>query len=126
MKKLPSNAIFTDRKGNEIAYEDLLKDIYNHSEDTRSDIQALIKQLSSLIGGPAEAVALMSHVTEMLNARIRNDDLLVKVAAIIARGRNAAKSSDNGETYVIPEEERTQLLNEVYELAPRRNSTEHR
>ena len=126
MKKLPSNALFTDRNGNEIAYEDLLKDIYNHSEDTRSDIQALIKQLSALIGGPTEAVALMSHVTEILNARIRNDDLLVKVAAIVARARNSAKAGPTGETYIIPEEERTQLLNEVYELAPRRNSTEHR
>lgn len=116
-----SNAIFTDKSGNEIAYEDILKDIYNHSEDTRTDIRTLIEKLSTFVSGTTEAVALMSHITEILNVRVKNDDLLVKIAAIIARTRKVA-SGDSNESYIIPEEERIQLLNEVKELVPVRNS----
>jgi hypothetical protein len=104
--------LFTTRDGRKITYEQLLGDIYENSEESRESMRTLLDQMTSLISSPAEAVMLMQHITTLLEARIKNDDLLVKVASIVSRivQKSLDSKGDDDGFLLISEEERKQLL----------------
>lgn len=114
MIKSNSLPLFQTRDGVDVYYEDLLKDIYSNNEDTRTDIAAIVKKLAGMVDDPVTAVSLMTHVSELLNCRIKNDDLLVKFVAILNKTRE--KQKDVETPWIITPEERVQLLEEAKEL----------
>lgn len=104
--------LFTNHEGDNVTYEDILKDIYNNSEESRETMRVLVEQLSSLITSPKDAIALMEHINGLLDARIKNDDLLVKLATIVGRmiQKEMSESSTDDGAFGLSEEERQQLL----------------
>lgn len=104
--------LFTNHEGDNVTYEDILKDIYNNSEESRETMRVLVEQLSSLVTSPKDAIALMEHINGLLDARIKNDDLLVKLATIVGRmiQKEMSESSTDDGAFGLSEEERQQLL----------------
>lgn len=106
--------LFTTKDGRKVTYDSLLSDIYENSEDTRATMHTLVEQMTSLISSPADAVVLMEHITQLLETRVKNDDLLVKIASIISRIiQRGMDSKESGDGDWITDEEKRQLLQEV-------------
>lgn len=99
--------------GKMVTYQDLLRDIYSNSDDTRESMRTLIDQMVGLVDSPSSAVAMMDHINKLLDSKIKNDDLLVKVAAILSRVLAKSTSDRGGDDLSISEEEKRQLLLEV-------------
>jgi len=112
--------LFTTKEGRKITYQDLLSDIYENSSESRETMRTLIEQMASLIQSPADAVLLMEHIAMLMDTRVKNDDLLVKVAAIVARIiQRSMERTEEGQGWEISEEEKKQLLQEANDLLNR-------
>lgn len=113
--------LFTTKNGKTVSYEDLLRDVYENSEETRESIRKLVEQLTGMMSSPSDAMMIMAHITMMIESRVKNDDLLVKIASILSRliQKNTGKSE--GPDWQISEEERRQLMREVEEVLDRNN-----
>jgi hypothetical protein len=112
--------LFKTSDGRKITYEDLLSDIYENTEEDRQSIKILVDQMTSLISSPSDAVALMEHITNLLDARVKNSDILVKVASIVSRIiQRGMTSTDSTADWEISEEEKKQLLSEAESLLDR-------
>ncbi len=106
--------LFTTKDGKKVTYEDLLRDVYENSDESRKAMRALMEQLTSLIDSPQAAMELMEHITNLLDARVKNDDILVKIASILSRIiQKGMVTEDNKEDWEITEEEKKQLLLEA-------------
>lgn len=100
--------LFRDRNGNSISVSEILRDVYNSSTETKDEISMLVTQLSQTQYSAAEALALLPHINELITAKIKNNDILIKLTNAITRGY--PKNNDVKDTFLIPEEERLQLL----------------
>ena len=117
MDDISNTPIFVTHAGKTITYQDLMRDIYENSSDTRDNIQTLVEQMVSLIEKPEDAIVLMGHITDMVNARIKNDDLLVKVAAILSRILQKSVSPSAVDAgWEISDAEKKQLLAEANQM----------
>ena len=106
--------LFKDKNGKMVTYEQLLQDIYSNSEESRETMKVLVDRLVNLVDSPAAAVAMMEHVNNLMDSKIKNDDLLVKVASILSRIIQRGMSTvESTEDYGISPEEKEQLLAEA-------------
>ena len=113
--KKSSNPLFTLDNGDEIGFDDLLKKIYTNSEEKNHNITATAQRIMSLTKTLNDMVVMMPILVDMQKAAIANDDMLVKMAAIVQRGQNA-KAKDAGlDNSLISEEERKMLMDAVRE-----------
>ncbi len=109
--------VFRKANGETVSYEDLLRDIYNNNEETKTQILDSLSTLVNFMKSADEAVLLMSHLTSLMDSKIKNDDILIKMAAIIAR--QASRANDKAPLEVdgfISEAEKTALLQEAAQL----------
>lgn len=117
--------LFKTKSGKKITYEDLLSDIYENSAESREAMRLLIEQMTSLISSPSDAVVLMEHITNLLDARVKNDDLLVKVASIVSRIIQRGMSSvEKTSEWEISDEEKKQLLAEAENLLNNKDASD--
>jgi hypothetical protein len=66
-------------------FSDLLRDIHDATLMKRHRIDEMIIELRRLIAKPDDAVVLAPIIKEYLDVMVRNDEHLVKVAAIVQR-----------------------------------------
>ena len=64
---------------------DLFKKIDNNSERNKIQIESLVQELMIYIKDPNSAMQLFPMISEFMEANIRNDELLVKLAAVVQR-----------------------------------------
>lgn len=106
--------LFKTKDGRKVTYETLLQDIYENSEESRETLRTLVEQLSSLMTRPSDALQLMEHIVGLMDTQVKNDDILVKVANIVARiiqrGMTSVEASSEWE---ITEDEKRRLLDEA-------------
>lgn len=101
-------------------FSDLLKDIDNRSKEKEKEIKTLISDLSKLVTDSQSAVVLVPLIASYLGVSVKNDEQLVKLAAIVQKAMNNNGESDSG--FVITEAEKQQLLKEVKEIGDNINS----
>lgn len=95
----------------------IFEEIYNNSKKKDEQITKLIGELQPLIQDIGDASLVVPLIKEYLDAGIKNDDQLVKLAAIVQKviqTQNA--STSNSSSLGISDEERKQLLQEVEKL----------
>ena len=97
-------------------FSGLLEDIYINSKTKDRQIKLLIADLQPLIKNSGDATIIVPLIKEYLEASVKNDEHLVKMAAIVQRAmaRNENKNSDSP---LLTEEEKKQLLDTVNDLA---------
>ena len=94
-------------------FSDLMRDIYHNSKKKSRQIDGLIKELQPLIKNSGDASVLVPMIKDYLEVSVKNDDALVKLAAVVQRLISASmKESDDGE-FGLSDEERRQLLDEA-------------
>lgn len=67
-------------------YSDLVKDIVKNHKSKQTRIKTLTDQLVEMVTDPGDAVVVVPLIKEYLEADIKNDEALVKLAQILQKG----------------------------------------
>jgi|688.fasta_scaffold443730_2 hypothetical protein len=115
------------------SFSDLMSDIYHNSKKKERQINTLIQELQPLIKNVSDATVLVPLIKEYLEVSVKNDEHLVKLAAIVQRlVSSSTKSENDGDpgNFGLTEEEKEALLkeaeNSIIELQKEQNATTSR
>jgi DNA polymerase II small subunit/DNA polymerase delta subunit B len=93
-------------------FADLMKDVYHNSKKKSRQIDSLIQDLKPLIKNIGDATIIAPLLKDYLEVSVKNDDALVKLAAVVQRLVSTSKD-DDGYEFGLSEEERNKLLEEA-------------
>lgn len=101
------------------SFSDLMKDIYSNSSKKDRQINMLIGELRPLIKNVGDATIIVPLIKEYLEVGVKNDEHLVKLAAVVQRlvSTNTRVQADTGQSWMLSEEEKRQLIGELDEIA---------
>lgn len=97
------------------SFSNLLEDIYNNSKKKEKQITSLIKDLQPMIKSVGDATVIVPIIKEYLEVAVKNDEHLIKMAAIVQRAMARESNSESG-GILLTEEEKKQLIATVQEL----------
>ena len=107
----PLNQIIFDDK----SFSDLLKEIHKNQSKKSKQLASLIAELRPLITNLGDATVVVPLIKEYMEISVKNDDQLIKMAAIVQRlSTGAAQNGDGG---LLTDEEMDQLMNVAEEIA---------
>ena len=99
-------------KGKQIG--SLFENIVTNSENKRNQIDLLVGDIREMIKTPENALMMVPLIKEYLDIGIRNDEQLVKLAAVVQRLLNSGSGGgDDGGGFIMSEEEKKQLMTEI-------------
>jgi tRNA U34 5-carboxymethylaminomethyl modifying GTPase MnmE/TrmE len=94
-------------------FSDLMRDVYHNSKKKSRQIDTLIKSLEPMIKNVGDATVIVPLIKDYLEVSVKNDDALVKLAAVVQRLVSASNKEDDGNEFGLSEEERKRLLEEA-------------
>ena len=107
----PLNQILFDDK----SFSDLLKEIHGNQKKKAKQLASLIAELRPLVQSLGDATVIVPLIKEYMEISVKNDDQLIKMAAIVQRlSTGAANSGDGG---LLSAEEMDQLMDVAEEIA---------
>jgi hypothetical protein len=92
------------------SFSDLMKDIYHNSKKKERQINTLIQELQPMIKNVGDATVIVPLIKEYLDVAVKNDDALVKLAAIVQRLVQSENKLTGESEFGLSDEERKQLL----------------
>ena len=100
-------------------FSDLMKDIYANSSKKDRQINMLIGELRPLIKNIGDATVIVPLIKEYLEVSVKNDEHLVKLAAVVQRlvTTNTKVQAETGSSWMLSEDEKRQLMNELDSIA---------
>ena len=107
----PLNQIIFDDK----SFSDLLKEIHKNQSKKSKQLASLIAELRPLITSLGDATVVVPLIKEYMEISVKNDDQLIKMAAIVQRLSTGALSTGDGG--LLTEEEMEQLQNVAEEIS---------
>ena len=101
------------------SFADLMKDVYDNSKKKDRQINMLIGELRPLIKNVGDATVIVPLIKEYLEVGVKNDEALVKLAAVVQRliSTNNRVQAETGNSWMLSEEEKKQLLGELDTIA---------
>jgi hypothetical protein len=96
-------------------FSDIMSDVYNNSKKKDRQLKLLIAQLEPLVKNLQDATVIVPLIKEYMEVSIKNDDQIVKLAAIVQRMLKDANSSEEG-GLGLSEDEKKQLLENAKEI----------
>ena len=105
-----SQIIFDDK-----SFSDLLKEIHKNQSKKSKQLASLIAELRPLITNLGDATVVVPLIKEYMEISVKNDDQLIKMAAIVQRLSTGATSSGDGG--LLTEEEMEQLQSVAEEIS---------
>jgi hypothetical protein len=102
------NIIFKNKK-----FSDVLEEIYNNQKKKDQQVTALISELKPLISDIGDATLVVPLIKEYMEISVKNDDILIKMAALAQRAMTTVTSEG---ALTISDEEKEQLLSAMNEL----------
>lgn len=96
-------------------FTDLLQEIHNATLHKRKRIDELIIELRRLIRAPEDAAVIAPIIADYLEVMVKNDEHLVKVAAIIQRIISAETKHGGGGDIenLLSDDEKEKLMSEA-------------
>jgi hypothetical protein len=105
-----NQVIFDDK-----SFGDLLKEIHGNQKRKSTQIASMIAELRPLITSLGDATVVVPLIKEYMEISVKNDDHLIKMAAIIQRlSTGGANTGDGGQ---LSAEEMDQLMDVAEEIA---------
>ena len=104
------NQIIFDDK----SFSDLLKEIHKNQSKKSKQLASLIAELRPLITSLGDATVVVPLIKEYMEISVKNDDQLIKMAAIVQRLSAGATNNGDG---LLSEEELSQLQEVAEEIA---------
>ena len=105
------NQILFDDK----SFSDLLKEIHGNQKKKAKQLASLIAELRPLVQSLGDATVVVPLIKEYMEISVKNDDKLIKMAAIVQRLSTGA--SNNGDGGLLTDEEMNQLMDVAEEIA---------
>jgi|TARA_R110000823_G_scaffold239270_1_gene364498 hypothetical protein len=96
-------------------FSDLLSDIYTNAKKKELQINSLIKDLQPMIRNIGDATVIVPLIAEYMDISVKNDDHLIKMAAIVQRAM-ARSATDTANGVLLTDEEKRQLLDTVNQI----------
>lgn len=97
------------------SFKGLCKDIYDRSEHKKDQIDLLISELRPLVRNVGDAIQVVPQIRGYLDVSVKNDEQLVKLAAILQRLQTAKLEKGGGE--LLSDAEKEELWREVKEVS---------
>ena len=107
----PLNQIIFDDK----SFSDLLKEIRKNQSKKSKQLASLIAELRPLITSLGDATVVVPLIKEYMEISVKNDDQLIKMAAIVQR--LSTGTSNTGDGGMLTEEEMEQLQSVAEEIS---------
>tara|TARA_R100001443_G_C3295799_1_gene163989 strand:+ start:76 stop:477 length:402 start_codon:yes stop_codon:yes gene_type:complete len=95
----------------------LFKDIYENTKTNKTQLEVLMKEVVGFIKDGDTAVQIIPMLKEYLEINVKNDDQLVKVAAIVQRIIAAENKGGSEEEFGLSDAEKEQLMGAIEEAA---------
>ena len=105
------NQIIFDDK----SFSDLLKEIHKNQSKKSKQLASLIAELRPLITSLGDATVVVPLIKEYMEISVKNDDQLIKMAAIVQRLSTGATTTGDGG--MLTEEELQQLQEAADEIS---------
>ena len=96
---------------------DLFKDIYENTKTNKTQLEVLMKEVVGFIKDGDTAVQIIPMLKEYLEINVKNDDQLVKVAAIVQRIIAAESKGGSEDEFGLSDKEKEQLMGAIEEAA---------
>ena len=107
------------------SFASLCKDIINNSEQKKDQLDILITDLKDMIKTVNDAVTIVPLLKEYFDVSVRNDEQLLKLAAIVQRLMSGKVGPDGeGGGTMLTDEEKKQLMSAIEETAKTMKSPE--
>lgn len=103
--------------GKDYTFEDLVKEIYNSSKNRKAEIADLLKKTKEALTNNNSHSYIGPVIASYLDASVKNDDQLNKLATVIQRmvkDSNSGNDESDGSIY-ISEAEKQKLFSDVME-----------
>jgi len=97
-------------KGTTLA--DLFQKIDKNTSRNKIQIESLVNELMTYIKDSNSAMQLFPMISEYMQANIRNDELLVKLAAVVQRLVQTEAKTGEGD-YGLSEKEKEEILSKI-------------
>ena len=94
-------------------FSDLLKDIYDNQKKKERQLNLLIADLKPLITNISDAGMLVPSIKDLMEVSVKNDEHLVKLAAVIQR---ATSNKQEETSSFLTDEEKEALLKGFQEI----------
>ena len=94
-------------------FSDLLKDIYDNQKKKDRQLNLLIADLKPLITNISDAGMLVPSIKDLMEVSVKNDEHLVKLAAVIQR---ATSNKQEETSSFLTDEEKETLLKGIQEI----------
>ena len=107
----PLNQILFDNK----SFSDLLKEIHGNQNKKKKQLASLIAELRPLVQSLGDATVVVPLIKEYMEISVKNDDQLIKMAAIVQR--LSTSTSQNGDGGLLKDEEMNQLMDVAEEIS---------
>ena len=105
------NQILFDDK----SFGDLLKEIHGNQKKKAKQLASLIAELRPLVQSLGDATVVVPLIKEYMEISVKNDDQLIKMAAIVQRLSTGATNTGDGG--LLTNEEMDQLMDVAEEIA---------
>jgi len=107
----PLNQLLFDDK----SFSDLLKEIHHNQNKKAKQLASLIAELRPLVQSLGDATVVVPLIKEYMEISVKNDDALIKMAAIVQR--LSTGNTNSGDGGLLTEEEMAQLQDLTEEIA---------
>ena len=107
----PLNQILFDDK----SFSDLLKEIHGNQKKKAKQLASLIAELRPLVQSLGDATVIVPLIKEYMEISVKNDDQLIKMAAIVQR--LSTSTSQSGDGGLLTDEEMSQLMDVAEEIS---------
>ena len=95
----------------------LFKDIYENTKTNKEQLEVLMKEVVGFIKDGDTAVQIIPMLKEYLEINVKNDDQLVKVAAIVQRIIAAESKGGSEDEFGLSDAEKEQLMGAIEDAA---------
>ena len=96
---------------------DLFKDIYDNTQTNKKQLEVLMQEVVGFIKDGDTAVQIIPMLKEYLEINVKNDDQLVKLAAVVQRIISAEQRGGAGEEFGLSDSEKEQLMGALEDAA---------
>lgn len=94
-------------------FSDLLKDIYDNQKKKDRQINLLIADLKPMLNNIGDAAILVPAIKDFVEVGVKNDEHLVKLAAVIQR---AMSNKTEESSSFLTDEEKEALLRDIQDI----------
>ena len=91
-------------------FRDLCGEIITRSTQKKDQVDTLIGDMRTLIKGPNDVAQYMPRIKELLEVGVKNDEQLIKLAAVVQRIHSTQIEVMGGEGSGLTDDEKERLL----------------